>query len=256
MEQILIVKDGDNYKEMEEEHYARLSEAVWIGFYDGGYGNLKKINTDGKLFIEITDDFHLLSIKKACDDTTLWNFSLEGMQEDVRKRRDDIQEDEIMVGICQFEGNEDTGWLAVQAGPSSFFRIAYPSGNVTYIGEYMYSLCFSPDGKYAAYSDVDYDNRVGMDSEERANTPPQGIYILEMETGKTAYIYWPYEDPAQDFMEYRNFMWIEKEAFEEYMQEKVSDNETGYLSRQTYLRTQEKIETSTDGHSFAGAERI
>ena len=47
MEQILIVKDGDNYKEMEEEHYARLSEAVWIGFYDGGYGNLKKINTDG-----------------------------------------------------------------------------------------------------------------------------------------------------------------------------------------------------------------
>lgn len=44
-----------------------------------------------------------------------------------------------------------------------------------------------------------------------------GIYVVMIgkeivRKGKAAYIYWPYEDPAQDFMEYRNFMWIEKEA--------------------------------------------
>ncbi|MDE6388753.1 MAG: hypothetical protein K2L82_13225 [Lachnospiraceae bacterium] len=82
----------------------------------------------------------------------------------------------------------------------------------------MYSVCFSPDGKYAAYSDVDYDNRVDMEQEERAKMPPRGIYIKEIETGKTAYIYWdPSKNPEEGFMEYRNFMWIEKEGFEEYM---------------------------------------
>lgn len=81
----------------------------------------------------------------------------------------------------------------------------------------MYSMCFSPDGKYAAYSDVDYDDGVGMEPEELDKCPPDGIYVKEIETGKTAYIPWYYDMFACDFMEYRGFMWIEKEGFEEYM---------------------------------------
>ncbi len=53
---------------------------------------------------------------------------------------------------------------------------------------------------------------------EYEQTPPPGIYIREIETGKTAYIYWdPSQNPEEDYFEYRDFLWIEKESFEEYM---------------------------------------
>ncbi|MDE7250601.1 MAG: hypothetical protein K2N82_12130, partial [Lachnospiraceae bacterium] len=99
------------------------------------------------------------------------------------------------------------------------------SGEVTYLGEYMYSVCFSPDGKYAAYSsDVDYDDGVVMENEKHDEYErmkricPPGICVREIETGKTAYLYWdPAKNPEENFMEYRHFMWIEKEGFEEYM---------------------------------------
>lgn len=80
-------------------------------------------------------------------------------------------------------------------------------------------MCFSPDGKYAAYSNVDYNDRFDIEPEEKAQMPPPGIYIREVETGKTAYVYWdPSRNPEEDFMDYRDFIWIEKEAFEEYME--------------------------------------
>ena len=216
---ILVVKDGERYKEMDEEQYAKLSEIAWITFYDGGYDSFKKINQEGDLLTEIKDDYKQLTIRRIEDGTEQWSFSLQGIREEVERMRDDIQAGgTILVSVCQFEGDENEGWLTVQAGPSSFFRIAYPSGEVTYLGEYMYAACFSPDGKYVAYSDVDYDNRVDMEPEERKQMPPQGIYVMEVMTGKTAYIYWdPSKNPEEDFMEYRNFMWIEKEGFEEYM---------------------------------------
>lgn len=216
---ILVVKDGNRYKEMDEEQYTKLSELTRITFYDGGYESFKKINPEGNLLAEIKDDYKLLTISRVENGIEQWSFPLQGIREEVERIRDDIKaKDTVLVSVCQFEGDEKEGWLTVQAGPSSFFKISYPSGEVTYLGEYLYSVCFSPDGKYVAYSDVDYDNRVDMEQEERAQMPPQGIYIKEVETGKTAYIYWdPSKNPEEDFMEYRDFMWIEKEGFEEYM---------------------------------------
>ncbi|MGN0280456.1 MAG: hypothetical protein ACI4C4_13980 [Lachnospiraceae bacterium] len=217
---ILIVKNGNQYKEMDEAYYEKLSEMTSLDFYDGGYNEFKKINAEGELMAEIKDNYSLLTIRKVEDGTEAWSFPLQGILEAVKKIRNDIQEkDTVMVVIRQFEGNEDEGWMTVQAGPSSFFRIAYPSGEVTYLGEYLYSLCFSPDGKYAAYSNVEYDDKFDIEPEEKAQMPPQGIYIREVETGKTAYIYWdPSRNSVDNFMDYRDFIWIEKEAFEEYMQ--------------------------------------
>lgn len=62
-----------------------------------------------------------------------------------------------------------------------------------------------------AYSGVDYDNVVCMELEEEHQLPPPGIYFMEIETGKTAYIYW------DRLPEERSFIWLEKESFEEYM---------------------------------------
>ena len=216
---IIIIKDGERYKEMDDWNYKQLSEIVWVNFYDIVSSDLKGMCEEGNLIAITNDDFSLLTIRKVEDGTEQWRYDLQAIHEKVEKLRDDVQEeDRILVTVCQFEGNEKEGWLVIQAGPSSFFRIAYPSGEVTYLGEYLYSLRFSPDGKYAAYTSVDYDNGVGMDPMEYEQTPPPGIYVKEIETGKTAYIYWdPFRNPEEDYFEYRDFLWIEKESFEEYM---------------------------------------
>ncbi|MDE5596527.1 MAG: hypothetical protein K2J04_01695 [Lachnospiraceae bacterium] len=222
---ILIVKDGDSYREMGEEHYKKLSELREESVHNEEWYPLWEINKEGSLLAETRSKYTLLTIRKIEDGSELWSFSLQGIREEVEQIRDDVQEgDTIIVDFCQFEGNESEGWLTVQAGDSSFFRIAYPSGEVTYLGEYMYAVSFSPDGKYAAYSsEEDYDSGVGMAPEEyermRRICPP-GICVREIETGKTAFIYWyPFRNPEEDFMEYRGFSWIEKESFEEFMGE-------------------------------------
>ncbi len=204
---IVLVKNKDNYQEMEEEQYKKLLDLKRkIGY--------RKINAEGELYARTNVEDSLLTIGTIKDGTEQWSYDLAGIKEDARKIRESkgYEEDSVLgVFIEQFEGNEQEGWLIVQAGPSSFFQIAYPAGEVTYLGEYLYSPCFSPDGKYLAYSGIDYDNVVGMDLEEEKRIPPLGIYIREVETGRTAYIDW------DRLPENRSFMWIKKESFEEYM---------------------------------------
>ena len=218
MHPILIVKDGDTYREMEEEHYKKLSELKSESILHENYFPIWEINADGNLLAGTRDNFSMITIREIEDGEEQWSFSLQGIQEEARKIRGNMGYEEdflhgIYTCICQFEGNEQEGWIIVQAGTSSFFRITYPSGEVTYLGEYLYSPCFSPDGKYVAYSGIDYDNVVAMDLEEEEQIPPPGIYVKEIETGKTAYIYW------NRLPEERTFMWLEKEEFEEFMGE-------------------------------------
>ncbi len=215
LQYIWIVKDGDTYKEMDDRYYKKISEFK----RDTEYLPILITNIEGNLIAGFKKRMNLLTIRAVEDGTEQWSFDLQGIQEEVCKIRDDVQEGDLLyVNICQFEGNEQEGWLVIQAGRSSFFKIAYPSGEVTYLGEYLYSPSFSPDGKYLAYSCVDYDNGVDMYPEEYEQTPPSGIYVREIETGKTAYIYWnPSRETGEDFMVSRAFLWLEKESFEEYM---------------------------------------
>lgn len=210
----LLVRDGEGYREMEKAAYEKLLYLETGGFL----GNRATINAEGTLAAGIRN-WERITIREIESEEEIWSFALQGLQEETRKIRGDTQKSGSVdyVWLLQFEGNAQEGWMIVQIGDSSFFRVDYPSGEATYLGEYMYSVCFSPDGKYAAYSDVDYDNGVGMEPEEAEKCPPDGIYIKEIETGKTAYIPWYYDMFACDFMEYRGFMWIEKEGFEEYM---------------------------------------
>lgn len=221
--EIYIVKDGDTYKEADEQYYKRFSE-LKKEMEGEGYFIWIYTNFEGDLIAGIKDNFSLLTIKRLEDGEELWSFDLQGMQEKVKKIRNDIrEEDNGMVFVEQFRGNEQEGWLVIQVGPSSFFRIDYPSGKVTYLGEYLYSPSFSPDRKYMAYSSIDGDNAIDMDPAEYEQTPSPGIYVREVETGKTAYIYWyPSIKTGEDSMEYRGFQWLEKEAFEEYMGYTVS----------------------------------
>lgn len=207
---ILIVKDEEAYQEMEEGQYNKLLELK----KKIGYG---KMNAQGDMYAGTNIEDSLLMIKTIKDGTEQWRYDLTEIKEkarEIRKNRGYEENSGLGVLIEQFEGNEEEGWLVVQTGPSSFFRIAYPSGEVTYLGEYLYSPCFSPDGKYLAYSGVDYSNVVGMELDEQEQLPLQGVYIKEMETGKTAYMDW------DRLPENRSFTWLEKESFEKYMEDK------------------------------------
>ena len=219
VEPILIVKKGDVYEEMGEESREKLL-GLKEGSFTEGYRGSEILNGEGTLLAGITDDYGLFTIRRIEDGSILWSYPLFGIREEVRRIRKGMPDEEWRpcMEVVQFEGNEQEGWVILQGGMvSSFFMITYPSGEVTYLGEYLYSACFSPDGKYVAYSSIEYDTMYDMSWEEKKTIVP-GIYVLEVETGKTAYIYWdPSKNPEEDFMEYRNFMWIEKEGFDEYM---------------------------------------
>lgn len=200
-----IVKDEDVYKEMDDLHYRKIAEFR----KDPEYYAYLRWNLEGDLIAGIMDRRNRLTIRTIEDGTEQWSFDLQKIWEEVRPIRKDMYDVWLEKGlvtleelqqihrgvpdeewrpytvIVQFEGDDQGGWLTVQAG-DFFFRIEYPSGEVTYLGEYLYSLSFSPDGKYAAYTSVDYDNGVDKYPVEDEQTPPPGIYVKEIETGKTA----------------------------------------------------------------------
>ncbi len=221
VEPILIVKKGDVYEEMGEESREKLL-GLKEGSFTEGYRGSEILNGEGTLLAGITDDYGLFTIRRIEDGSVLWSYPLFGIREEVQRIRKGMPDEEWRpcMEVVQFEGNEQEGWVILRGGMvSSFFMITYPSGEVTYLGEYLYSACFSPDGKYVAYSSIEYDTMYDMSWEEKKTIVP-GIYVLEVETGKTAYIYWdPLKDPEEEFMELRSFLWIEKESFEDYMQD-------------------------------------
>ena len=211
----VIVKNGDTYERLDKEYYEKYRELKSESFSEGFYGRLI-LNEEGNLAAGVKKYVELV-VKRIDNGTVLWSFSLDEIQNAVRKKRAGEQEDAgCFADVIQFVGDEEEGNIILQ-GEDSFFQIAYPSNEVTYLGECMYSLSYSPDGKYAAYSSVDYDNGVDMEPEEADRIAP-GIYILEVETGRVAYLYWdPNTEPDEEFMERRSFLWIEKEGFERYM---------------------------------------
>lgn len=234
---IWIVKDGDAYKEMDDSCYRKILEYK----RDPEYIAILQWNLEGDLIAGVKDQRKRLTIRSVEDGTELWSLDLQKIWEEVRPIRKGMYDEWMKKGlvteekiqqirggvpdeewspyieVVQFEGNEQEGWLTVQAGDFSF-RIEYPSGEITYLGEYLYSLSFSPDGKYAAYTSVDYDYGVDMFPEEYNQAPPPGIYVKEMETGKTAYLYWdPFRNPNETYFLARSFLWLEKESFEDYM---------------------------------------
>ncbi|MCM1254376.1 MAG: hypothetical protein NC321_16275 [Clostridium sp.] len=124
--------------------------------------------------------------------------------------------------VWQIQGDKDSGKVVYQLGGRDFYEYAYPSGKIKYLGRDMYYPCYSPDGKYIAYSSPDMESCYDLDDEEADEVLRilPGIYILEVETGKTAYIK---QDISAitwaDGLSTRTFQWVEKDCFEQVMEE-------------------------------------
>ena len=119
--------------------------------------------------------------------------------------------------VWQIQGDKESGKVVYKLGKRDFYEYAYPSGEIKYLGKDMYYPRYSPDGKYIAYSSPDMEACYGLDeaeAEEVLRILP-GIYILEVETGKTAYI----KQDVDDSLITRTFKWVEKDCFEQVMEE-------------------------------------
>ena len=133
----VIVKNGDTYERLNEEYYEKYRELNSKSFSEGFYGRFT-LNEEGNLAAGVKR-YEEIVIKRIDNGAILWSFSLDEVKNAVRKKWTVEQDDAgCFADIIQFVGDEEEGSIILQRGDSSFFRIAYPSNEVTYLGEYMY----------------------------------------------------------------------------------------------------------------------
>lgn len=100
------------------------------------------------------------------------------------------EDENYYMHIYQLVGNKDSGFILFW-DPTGVYKLHYPSGEVELIGHYMFNPSLSPDGKYLFYTgpDDDFWTSYGWGSDnEEYNKIPVGMYIKELQTGKTACI--------------------------------------------------------------------
>ena len=200
---VIIVKRGDAYEQMDNQIHQKLVE-LRKRCYVEGLLNIPIINEQGNLALCAALDGQM-AIRRIEDGATIWNYSFESMMDSRNVHS---------ISLVQFRGNQEEGKIIVEYN-RSFYEISYPSDYVKYLGQDMYSLSYSPDGKYVAYSSGYHEAVLAYGERDELEQMSPGIYILEVETGKTAYI-------KQDIdiceLSERSFLWIEEEDFERSME--------------------------------------
>ncbi len=194
---IIIVKSDNAYAQMDEEIHSKLETLADKKYFERYF--IKPIlNEQGNLAIGAKFNSEM-EIWDIADGTTIWKFR--------------FTENEMPMSnldLVQFWGDKTEGKVIIEYD-RNFYKISYPSNEVEYIGRDMYSLCYSPDRKYAAYSSCYNERAIGDEEADELEKIAPGIYIMEVSTGRTAYI-----EQDIDMWELcrRVFVWVEKENFE------------------------------------------
>lgn len=171
----------------------------------------------------VKPDNRHISIYETEGGTELFEFEFEQMDAD------------WPLEVSQIQGNAQEGWFIFSNGDKAF-QFFYPSNEIVPLGEFMFNISMSPDGKYCAYytgSDLLYstweilykDNRDKFAQMlERWKKVPSGWYIKELDSELTTYI--PVisvadnDQPPLD----GNCMWVQKDKLIELFETKnISD---------------------------------
>lgn len=141
----------------------------------------------GKLLAIAEDDNQCISIYRTEDFELLYQIMLPYV------------DNTWPLETSQIMGNEEKGIVLLSNGGNTY-QVSYPDGEMTKIGEFMFSTTYSPDMKYRAYCtgnvilfdrrDFLEESKLQLYSEmrERWDEIPPGWYVEEVETGEKAYI--------------------------------------------------------------------
>lgn len=153
------------------------------------------MDTYGKLLAVSEPDNQSIRIYDTRDWTMLQCISIDSIDAD------------YPVLISQIEGNEERGWIIFSNGDTAW-QMNYPEGDIEKLGNFMYDVTVSPDGKYRAFCtgnrqldeiwQVMPDEKLNKleDIYDRWNQVPVGWYVEELETGNKVHI--PVETWEQD----------------------------------------------------------
>lgn len=201
-----MIKNGDAYTIMDGETFDGKVDSL---YEETGY-RCVKFNEQGNLAAGRKIQYNELN------NTDTWEMAI-----------CDLESAEVLLTfyqgeqynyVYQIQGDKESGKVVYQLGERDFYEYTYPSGEIKYLGKDMYYPWYSPDGKYIVYSSPDMEACYDLDwdeTEEVLRILP-GIYILEVETGKTAYI----KQDVDDSLITRTFQWVEKDCFEKVMEER------------------------------------
>lgn len=181
------------------------------------------LSEDGMLMALVKPDNRHIGIYETEGCTELYEFGFEQMDTD------------WPLEVSQIQGNAQEGWFAFSNGDKAF-QFFYPSNEMVQLGEFMFNINISPDGKYCAYytgSDLLYSTWEVLYLDnwdkfaqmlERWEKVPGGWYIKELDSGLTTYI------PAKSMADVREplldgkCVWIQKDKLLELLEtEKISD---------------------------------
>lgn len=140
----------------------------------------------------------------------------------------DVQQDKVLFSfelsdfkadylcVTQFKGNRDAGFIIFNDYKSTY-KLTYPEGGISKVGDYIYNCLYSPDEKYLVYTSPEsymtqiYEADDAMQFCETVSSIPVGIYVQNLETMETVFV--DFGNPDL-FVEEYSFRWLEKKKEE------------------------------------------
>lgn len=237
-----FIKTGEGaYASVSSETHERMEQLVkeaWGDAYIGDMETTMRMDEYGRTFAVSQPDNGSIGIYSVED------LSLERL---VKPKGVDTG---YRLQITQFVGDGESGWLLFTNGADAW-RYEYPSGRMEKIGEFMFDVSYSPDGKYLAYCtgnaelfrDVTQQAGAGDDEAVRLlkaweETAP-GWYVRELETEKVTYIPIDTGKLAGRYFTGGSCVWLEKDKLEKEIaltEEIVTDAPMGLAQSYGYYR--------------------
>lgn len=167
---------------------------IWIdvkGIYNLLEGTEEHYNLSGPEYIHCLNKDATLMASIDCDSGNVRLYDVKSRQCLYSFEQLYSPDDIFYIDGHQLVGDKDSGFILFE-DQTSAYKLHYPSGEVELMGDYMFNPCMSPDGKYLFYTGPDAyfweDYGWRSDNEEYCKIPNGGMYIKELQTGKTAYI--------------------------------------------------------------------
>lgn len=225
-------EDDGTYELMEDEKLRRWNEITMTAWGWNLHDFLRRS-------ISSFDEYGKLLAVAAPDNKSIGIYSMGSGEELLHMDLEDSIDTDWPIEVSQIKGNAESGWIVFSNGDVTY-RMTYPDGSLEKLGEFMYETTFSPDGKYLAYctgnrvlsdlwmywSGEKYADKMAKcwQMYDRWGTTGTGWYVVELETGKTTYIYIePWQEDEGSSINNGRCVWIQKDKLLQIVLEEANE---------------------------------